>query len=81
MKKNQNVLDKHFQILSKIDYFKSQYKLKRKVSVLVNKISKETQIMIDNLKREKEKFFDSTNVKNKELTNEKVKEEFKQLFS
>ena len=27
MKKNQNVLDKHFQILSKIDYFKSQYKL------------------------------------------------------
>ena len=27
MKKNQNVIDKHFQILSKIDYFKSQYKL------------------------------------------------------
>ena len=27
MKKNQNVLEKHFQILSKIDYFKSQYKL------------------------------------------------------
>ena len=27
MKKNQNVVDKHFQILSKIDYFKSQYKL------------------------------------------------------
>ena len=27
MKKSQNVIDKHFQILSKIDYFKSQYKL------------------------------------------------------
>ena len=27
MKKNQNVIDKHFQILSKIDYYKSQYKL------------------------------------------------------
>ena len=27
MKKNQNVIDKHFQILAKIDYFKSQYKL------------------------------------------------------
>ena len=27
MKKNQNVVEKHFQILSKIDYFKSQYKL------------------------------------------------------
>ena len=47
----------------------------------INKICKETQIMIDNLKKEKEKFFDSTNVKNKDLTNEKVKEEFKQLFS
>ena len=47
----------------------------------INKICKETQIMIDNLKKEKEKFFDSTNIKNRELTNEKVKEEFKQLFS
>ena len=27
MKKNQKILDKHFQILAKIDYFKSQYKL------------------------------------------------------
>ena len=27
MKKNQNVVDKYFQIISKIDYFKSQYKL------------------------------------------------------
>ena len=47
----------------------------------INKISKETEIMINNLKKEKEKFFESTNAKSKELFNKKEIEDFKRVFS
>ena len=47
----------------------------------IYKISKETEIMINNLKKEKEKFFESTNAKSKELINKKEIEDFKRVFS
>ena len=45
------------------------------------KISKETEIKISNLKKEKEKFFGTSNIKKKELNNDGEKEEFRLLFS
>ena len=44
-------------------------------------ISKEGEIMIYNLQKQKEKFYDSTNAKNRELNSEKEKEEYKHVFS
>ena len=44
-------------------------------------ISKEGEIMLKNLKAEKEKFFDSTNAKKKVFNSEEEKEEFKSVFS
>ena len=46
-----------------------------------NKITKEGEIMINNLKRGKEDFFKDTNVKNKTICNDEEKEDFKKLFS
>ena len=45
------------------------------------KISNETEFKISNLKKGKEKFFDSSNIKKKELNNDEEKEEFRLLFS
>ena len=47
----------------------------------INKISKDGEIMINNLKIEKKQFFDSTNVKKRELNNKEDKENFKHAFS
>ena len=46
-----------------------------------NKISKEGEIMINNLKNEKEKFLQNTNVRKNDLINEEEKNEFKKAFS
>ena len=46
-----------------------------------NKISKEGEIMINNLKNEKEKYLQNTNARKKDLINEEEKNEFKRAFS
>ena len=46
-----------------------------------NKISKEGEIMINNLKNEKEKFLQNTNARKTDLINEEEKNEFKKAFS
>jgi len=46
-----------------------------------NKISKDGEIMINNLKNEKEKYLQSTNARKEDLINEEEKNEFKKAFS
>ena len=45
------------------------------------KFRKDTEIMINNLKKEKEIYFEGTNAKNKNFQNEEEKQEFKHIFS
>ena len=80
-KKIIKTISKRFSYDKNYDRDKGKDNIIFRSEVKKGKISKDTETMIDNLKKEKENFFDNTNGKKRELKNEKEKQEFKRLFS
>ena len=80
-KKIIKTISKRFSYDKNYDRDKGKDNIIFRSEVKKGKISKDTETMINNLKKEKENFFDNTNAKKRELKNEKEKQEFKRLFS
>ena len=80
-KKIIKTISKRFSYDKNYDRDKGKDNIIFKKEVKKGKISNDTETMINNLKKEKENFFDNTNAKKIELKNEKEKQEFKRLFS